>query len=153
MTNASDAGSGGVSAVRSDYLKGRVAVVTGGSGGIGQAICERFAREGAIVYAADLTGESASGEFRTLDVTSEQSVDALFDEIETDHGHCHILVNAAGIEIEKTIEDTTLAEWNQVMAVNCTGMFLTSKRAVKLMRATSGGSIINFGSYLSLIHI
>jgi len=135
------------SAVNRDYLKDRVAVVTGGAGGIGQAICERFAREGAIVYAADLSGNSTSGEFCTLDVTSESSVDALFDNIEKKHGHLHILVNAAGIEIEKTIEETSLEEWNQVMAVNCTGMFLTSRRAVKLMRAASGGSIINFGSY------
>ena len=135
------------SAVSRDYLKDRVAVVTGGAGGIGQAICERFAREGAIVYAADLSGNSTSGEFCTLDVTSESSVDALFDNIEKKHGHLHILVNAAGIEIEKTIEETSLEEWNQVMAVKCTGMFLTSRRAVKLMRAASGGSIINFGSY------
>ncbi len=137
------------SAVQANYLKNRIAVVTGGAGGIGQAICERFAREGAIVYAADLQPpeESQACEFRTLDVTSEESVDSLFDEIESAHGHLHILVNAAGIEIEKTIEDTTLDEWNRVMAVNCTGMFLTSRRAVKLMRATSNGSIINFGSY------
>ena len=137
------------SAVKPDYLKDRIAVVTGGAGGIGRAICERFEREGAIVYAADVATNNASqaGNFRTLDVTSEDSVTTLFDEIEKQHGMLHILVNAAGIEIEKTIEETTLAEWNRVMAVNCTGMFLTSRRAVKLMRAAGSGSIINFGSY------
>lgn len=137
------------SAVKPDYLKDRIAVVTGGTGGIGQAICERFEREGAIVYAADVakSEQSDAGTYRTLDVTSEQSVTTLFDEIEQQHGKLHILVNAAGIEIEKTIEETTLDEWNRVMAVNCTGMFLTSRRAVKLMRAAGSGSIINFGSY------
>lgn len=137
------------SAVAAHYLQDRIAVVTGGGGGIGQAICERFAREGAIVYAADIAGDATASnvEFRTLDVTSQTSVDQLFDEIEQRHGGMHILVNAAGIEIEKTIEDTSLEEWNQVMAVNCTGMFLTSRRAVKLMRAKGAGSIINFGSY------
>jgi len=136
------------SAVKANYLQDRVAVVTGGGGGIGQAICKRFEREGAIVYAADVAHvDGAPGIHRTLDVTSESSVDTLFDEIETEHRKLHVLVNAAGIEIEKTIEDTSLEEWNQVMAVNCTGMFLTSRRAVKLMRNTGSGSIINFGSY------
>lgn len=137
------------SAVKPDYLEGRIAVVTGGTGGIGQAVCERFEREGAIVYAADVSAatDSQAGIYKPLDVTSEDSVNALFDDIEKQHGHMHILVNAAGIEIEKTIEDTTLEQWNRVMAVNCTGMFLTSRRAVKLMRAAGTGSIINFGSY------
>ena len=62
-----------------------------------------------------------------------------------------ILANAAGIEIEKTIEDTTLDEWNQSFAVNCTGTFLTSKYALPLMRQAAAfgtkASLINFGSY------
>lgn len=137
------------SAVKPNYLEGRIAVVTGGAGGIGRAICERFDREGAIVYSADLqSGDHLPAvRQRDVDVTSEASVDALFTDIENEHGKLHILVNAAGIEIEKTIEETSLAEWNQVMAVNCTSMFLTSRRAVKLMRAAGSGSIVNFGSY------
>lgn len=137
------------SAVKPNYLEGRVAIVTGGTGGIGQAICERFEREGAVVYAADVATDNdvQFGQLRTLDVTSEKSVDALFDDIESVHGQLDILVNAAGIEIEKTIEETSLEEWNQVMAVNCTGMFLTCRRAVKLMRNAGAGSIVNFGSY------
>ena len=58
-----------------------------------------------------------------------------------------ILVNAAGIEIEKTIEDTSLEDWNRVFAVNVTGMFLTCKYALPLLRRSSGASVINFGSY------
>ena len=136
------------SAVQQNYLLNRVAVVTGAGGGIGRAICKRFEAEGAIVYAADIAhAEDQAGQVYNVDVTSEDSVNSLFDDVASQHGLLHILVNAAGIEIEKTIEDTTLEEWNHVMAVNSTSMFLTSRRAVKLMRAAGSGSIINFGSY------
>jgi len=136
------------SAVKPEYLLNRVAVVTGAGGGIGQAICKRFEQEGAIVYAADIAlAEDQAGQAYEIDVASEESVNGLFDDVASQHGLLHILVNAAGIEIEKTIEDTSLEEWNKVMAVNCTSMFLTSRRAVKLMRAAGSGSIINFGSY------
>ena len=141
-------------------LQGKTALVTGGRGGIGRAICARFAREGATVYAADLNeGGSLSGErpdqnagaFLRLDVTDEASVRAAMDQVNAEVGALDILVNAAGIEIEKTIEDTTLEEWNRSFAVNVTGTFLTSKYALPLMRkAAKGGasaSLINFGSY------
>jgi len=62
-------------------------------------------------------------------------------------GRLDILVNAAGIEMEKTIEHTSLADWNRIFAVNVTGMFLTSKYALPLLRKSSSASIINFGSY------
>lgn len=134
-------------------LAGRVAVVTGGTGGIGTAICARLAREGASVIAADLGGGDLGGgdsdgvHFHQLDVTSEDSVIALAAHVKQAHGKLDILVNAAGIEIEKTIEDTSLAEWNHIFAVNVTGMFLVSKYLVGLMREAGAGSIINFGSY------
>ena len=138
-------------------LDGKVALVTGGRGGIGRAICDRFAREGALVYAADLSeggsigaGEAAA-DFVKLDVSDEASVQAAMARVGDDHGRLDILVNAAGIEIEKTIEDTTLEEWNRSFAVNVTGTFLTSKHALPLMRAAAKGgasaSLINFGSY------
>ncbi len=62
-------------------------------------------------------------------------------------GKLDILVNAAGIEIEKTIEQTSLADWNRIFAINVTGTFLASKYALPLLRKSGGGSIINFGSY------
>ncbi len=132
-------------------LAGRVAVVTGGCGGIGSAICARFAAEGAEVYAADLEG-SRAGEtpgvtFHEHDVTSEESAERLIALVDRDHGRLDILVNAAGIEIEKTIEETSLEDWNRIFAVNVAGTFLTSKHALPLMRKAGGGSIINFGSY------
>jgi len=139
-------------------LAGRVALVTGARGGIGRAIVARFLKEGAKVYACDLTPEGSlaghnddASQFVTLDVTREADVMAAMARVEADAGKLDILVNAAGIEIEKTIEDTTLEEWNRSFAVNVTGTFLTSKYALPLMRAaaTSGASasLINFGSY------
>ena len=80
-------------------------------------------------------------------MTSEDAVRKAMDDIGTRHGKIDILVNAAGIEIEKTIEDTSLEEWNRIFAINVTGMFLTSKYALPLIRKAGAGSIINFGSY------
>ncbi|MEM9045507.1 MAG: SDR family oxidoreductase [Pseudomonadota bacterium] len=138
-------------------LSGKVALVTGGRGGIGRAICARFAEEGATVIAADLSeqgsvGSEAEGSFVRLDVTSEDEAKAAMTQVSEDHGKLDILVNAAGVEIEKTIEDTTLDEWNRIFAINVTGTFLTSKHALPLMRTAAkdsdgGASIVNFGSY------
>ncbi|MBY8975918.1 SDR family oxidoreductase [Rhodobacteraceae bacterium NNCM2] len=139
-------------------LEGKIALVTGGRGGIGRAIVSRFLREGAVVFAADLSeqGSLASHEddgshFLRMNVAEEEDVKSGMSAVQNAHGRLDILVNAAGIEIEKTIEDTTLEEWNRSFAVNVTGTFLTSKYALPLMReaAKSGtsASLINFGSY------
>jgi len=125
-------------------LAGKVAIVTGGRGGIGRAVVKRLMLEGAEVYAADLTEQGSlqqhdddGSRFVKLDVTSESDARSLFNIVEKDHGKLDILINAAGIEIEKTIEDTSLEEWNQSFAVNVTGAAKTGTSA----------SIINFGSY------
>ncbi len=132
-------------------LSGRIAVVTGGCGGIGTAVCARLAHEGAQVYAADLRGgdtiKADEVIFHEHDVSSEESAKFLMAEVERQHGRLDILVNAAGIEIEQTIEETSLEDWNRIFAVNVTGTFLTSKHALPLMRKAGSGSIINFGSY------
>jgi len=132
-------------------LEGKVAVVTGGRGGIGQAICARFAREGAKVIAADIA--QGDGElpkhvsYQVLDVTDEAACQALASSLEAEHGRLDILVNAAAIEIEKTIEETSLEDWNGIFAINVTGTFLVSKALLPLIRKAGSGSIINFGSY------
>ena len=138
-------------------LKGCVALVTGGRGGIGRAICARFLREGATVYAADLSDTGSTGDapdasrFIRLDVTSEAETRAAMDRIAADEGRLDVLVNAAGIEIEHTIEQTSLEDWNRIFAINVTGTFLPSKYALPLLRkAAAAGrmaSVINFGSY------
>ena len=139
----------------SPRLDGKIALVTGGRGGIGRAICDRFVREGAIVFTGDLSEAGSmgtiddvpEGAFIKLDVTNEASVQDAIAVVENAHGRLDVLVNAAGIEIEKTIEDTTLDDWNWIFATNVTGTFLTSKYALPLLRKSAGASIINFGSY------
>jgi NAD(P)-dependent dehydrogenase (short-subunit alcohol dehydrogenase family) len=135
----------------SKSLTDRIAVVTGGRGGIGQAICARLAREGASVVAADLEQRGAdlpeNVSFATLDVSDENACRDLMASLRAQYGGLHILVNVAGIEIEKTIEQTSLEEWNRIFAINVTGTFLVCKFALPLLRAAGGGSIINFGSY------
>ena len=108
-------------------LDGKTALVTGARGGIGRAITTRFLREGATVYAVDLPGQGPSadekdgGRFLPVDITAEDQVVAALARVRGEAGRLDILVNAAGIEIEKTVPDTTLEDWNRIFAVNVTG--------------------------------
>lgn len=133
----------------SGALTGKVALVTGAIGGIGRAVCERLIREGAVVYAADLCDGTpvAGASGALLDVSDEAQVQALMQQVQQAHGRLDVLVNAAGIEVEQTIEHTSLEVWNKVFAVNVTGTFLVSKHALPLLRESAGASVINFGSY------
>lgn len=134
-------------------LSGKIALVTGGRGELGRAICARFLREGATVFAADLTREGTlqhsedGSRFVRYDVTSEEEALGTMARVEDECGKLDVLVNVAGIEMEKTIEETSLADWNRIFAVNVTGTFLASKYALPLLRRSGNGSIINFGSY------
>jgi NAD(P)-dependent dehydrogenase (short-subunit alcohol dehydrogenase family) len=137
-------------------LEGKIAIVTGGTGGIGRAIVERFAAEGARVVAADRNdpdppfGEGGGAPvYQETDVTNAADVRALMDVTMARFGSLDVLVNNAGIEIEdgeKTIEETTEEEWNHLIDTNLKGVFLCTKYAIAPMRAKGGGSIINTGS-------
>ena len=139
-------------------LQGRVAVITGGGGGIGREMCLALAGAGAHVVAADVDEGAAasaatavrdaggSAEFAALDVTSEESWVSLIGRVRDDHGGLGVLVNNAGIFLLRHIDETTEEEWDRVMAVNAKGVFLGTKHAAQLMRDGGGGSIINISS-------
>jgi len=136
----------------SGRLQGKVAIVTGGSRGIGRAIVERFLAEGASVVTnarelpADLP-RNLNLLFLSADVSKATDVERLFAHTLERFGGLDILVNNAGIQLEKTIEQTSEAEFDRVIAVNLKGVFLCAKAALAPMRRRGGGSIVNIGSY------
>ncbi len=134
-------------------LAGKVAIVTGGSRGIGRAIVELFLAEGASVLAtarhpgASPPPAGARMLFQPADVSRSADVERLVALCEERFGGLDILVNNAGLQLQKSIEDTSEAEWDEVMAVNLKGVFLCTRAALGPMRRRGGGSIVNIGSY------
>ena len=129
-------------------LKEKNALVTGGRQGIGRAIVERFAAEGARVMTcgrgerpADLPADIL---WETTDVARQEDVAALTDRVVAEFGELHVLVNNAGVQIEKTIVETTDADWDLLMGANAKGVFLACRDLIPVM--AEGGSIINIGS-------
>jgi len=136
-------------------LDGKVAIVTGGAQGIGRALAEGLAREGARIVIADLRGaEKAAASFTdgvglTADVADEASVQRLADETLERCGRIDVLVNNAGLYASLEMRPFTeipLDEWNRVMEVNVASMFLTCRAVVPAMRAQGGGKIVNISS-------
>lgn len=130
-------------------LAGKAALITGGSRGIGRAIVERFQREGARVATVSRSTTSAvSGEVFSLagDVSSEDDVVNVMHEVERALGRLDVLVNNAAVELEARLEETSVTQWDHVMAVNVRGVFLCTKHALPLLRRAGGGSIINVSS-------
>jgi NAD(P)-dependent dehydrogenase (short-subunit alcohol dehydrogenase family) len=131
-------------------LTGTVAVVTGGSRGIGWAIAERLAAEGAAVVVGSRTPPPDPGALPISHVTCDVSVpeDArrLIETAVARHGRLDALVNNAAVEFEATVEDTSPEEWDDVMAVNLRGPFLCTKFAIAPMRRAGGGAIVNISS-------
>ena len=154
-----------------DQLKGKVAVVTGASSGIGRAIAVTFAAEGAIVGLADVTEAALEGGsttaaliaqaggtafFRHTDVSRWDDVDAMVGEAVERYGRLDIMVNNAATYSGTALLDTTEAQWADVMGVNMTGLFHGCKRAVAQMigqapRAEVRGRIINLGSQQGIV--
>ena len=139
-------------------LEGRVALVTGAASGIGKAIAERLSSEGAAVVLTDIQDEL--GELATKnivasggravyvhhDVTSEGDWGIAVASADEAFGRLDILVNNAGMGDLKTIEDTTLEEYERTVAVDQTGVFLGMKVAAKLLKQSGNGSVINISS-------
>ncbi len=129
-------------------LEGKSALVTGGRQGIGRAIVDVFANEGAMVMTC---GRGSRPEdlpdaihWQSADVSETASVENLKQQVIEEFGELSILVNNAGVQIEKTLVDTSDEDWEALMGVNAKGVFLTCRAFVPVM--ASGASIINIGS-------
>lgn len=143
-------------------LSGKVAIVTGGNGGIGYGIARGLAQAGAsIVIAARQPAKNAQAVSAlqalgvnalsvSTDVQDEASVQAMVHGTVEAFGRVDILVNNAGINIRKAPQDYTLAEWQQVLNTNLTGVFLCARAVYPYMLQAGGGKIINIGSMTSI---
>ena len=152
-------------------LEGRTAIVTGAGSGIGRAIALRFAREGAIVGLADITQLPIEGGETTLNLIHQAEGEAFFERVDVSvwndidrivaiildrYGSLDIMVNNAATYVGKPLLETTEKEWNRVIAVNLTGMFLGCKRAIQSMltqqpRNGVRGRIVNITSQHGMI--
>jgi NAD(P)-dependent dehydrogenase (short-subunit alcohol dehydrogenase family) len=125
-------------------LEGKCAFVTGGSGGLGAAICRELSLAGASVVAADVKGEALR-----LDVTDDQAVATALASVLERHGRLDILVNNAAIDYTVPIDDLSTAQWDAVMRVNLRAPFVLSRHAARIMKGQGGGHIVNIASTAS----
>ena len=144
-------------------VEGKIGIVTGGANGIGRAVCQRFAEEGATVVVADMNAAAGQAlaaelggkaEFVELDVRNEDGWQSLMDGVLARHGRLDILVNNAGILAttqHQSIDDIKLDEWEAVQAVNAKGVFLGCRAGVRAMKPGGGGSIVNLSSIAGLV--
>ena len=144
-------------------LERKVALISGGSRGMGATEARLFAREGSKVVLGDVLDEEGKGveaEIRQsggeatyghLDVTREADWRSAVETSVDRYGKLDVLVNNAGILIIGSIEDTTEEEWDRIMAVNAKGVFLGTKHAIPVMRRSGGGSIVNILSEAGIV--
>jgi gluconate 5-dehydrogenase len=143
-------------------LKGKVAIVTGGSGGLGRAVALGFADYGAKVIivsrrmdalqktAKEITGRTGNEVAPlTADLTNQDDVKRVVDEVAAKHGRIDILGNFAGMNIPKPAEEYTLEDWDTILSVNATGVFLSCREVGKVMIRQKKGKIINVSSVRS----
>jgi NAD(P)-dependent dehydrogenase (short-subunit alcohol dehydrogenase family) len=130
-------------------LDGEVAVVTGGASGIGRVVAEALSEVGAHVAVFDVAADGKNG-YR-VDVANEAQVTSAFAEVVARHGRLDVLFNNAGIAIRQPTLELTLPDWNKVLAVNMTGVFLCAREAARHMIAAGhGGRIVNTASIMGL---
>jgi 2-deoxy-D-gluconate 3-dehydrogenase len=143
-------------------LTGRVALVTGGNGGIGLGMARGLAQAGAAVMIAgrnaakseaavsELASAGAEAGFVEADISREEGCRGIVRETANRFGRLDILVNNAGMSIRKQPQDFTLDEWNQVLTTNLTSAFLCAQAAYPEMLKAGGGKVINIGSMMSI---
>lgn len=139
-------------------LDGKVAIVTGGASGMGEAICHGLAQSGAAVVVADIDREAAEGvaagvagrdyglQAAAVDVTERGSVEALVATVLREHGGLDVLVNSAGVAGRYPAEEFPEEEWDRIVGVNLKGSFLCCQAAGRAMIDRGGGSIVNMAS-------
>ncbi|HEX2912069.1 MAG TPA: SDR family oxidoreductase [Chloroflexia bacterium] len=139
-------------------LKGKVALVTGGGQGLGEAISRTLAAAGLTVVVADMREDTAAKVAKSiqskggqalsvvLDVTDEQQAQEVVQQIKTKYGRLDVLVNNAGIDKTVSVDEMSVADFDKVMAVNLRGPFVMSKLAFELMRDQQSGHIVNITS-------
>jgi NAD(P)-dependent dehydrogenase (short-subunit alcohol dehydrogenase family) len=140
-------------------LSNKIALITGAAQGLGAEIARRFWEEGAFVFLGDINpaaGEKTAREldgsiFLSLDVTSEESWRAALEVVRSRKGRLDVLVNNAGINVRKNIEEMPVESLDAMLAVNIKGPFLGIKHVLPLMRASGGGTILNMSSICGII--
>jgi 2-deoxy-D-gluconate 3-dehydrogenase len=148
--------------VRLFDLSGRVAIVTGGNGGIGLGMAKGLAAAGVAVVVAgrdqeksstavgELEGLGAKAAAVTVDVTDEASCRAMVDQAVTRFGRLDVLINNAGTNVRKQPEEYTLEEWRMILETNLTSAFTCSQAAYPAMKRAGGGKIIMIGSMMTI---
>jgi 3-oxoacyl-[acyl-carrier protein] reductase len=143
-------------------LAGKVALVTGAARGIGQAIADRFAQNGATVYYTDIDAAGAAAaaarspgcESALLDVTKSDQVRPLIERIDRERGRLDIVVNNAGVNTmahRVTIDEFPRAEWDRILDVDLNGVYEMSHASARLMKRQGSGRIINIASIAGLV--
>jgi NAD(P)-dependent dehydrogenase (short-subunit alcohol dehydrogenase family) len=131
-------------------LRGKVTLITGAASGIGRAVTELFAKEGAVVFASDVASPATpypSGvEALALDVTSEDDWEKGVDAVVARSGRLDVLVNNAGVIAYEPLHELEMKAWLRMIAVDQTGVFLGMRKAVRVMRRQKSGSIVNISS-------
>jgi NAD(P)-dependent dehydrogenase (short-subunit alcohol dehydrogenase family) len=139
-------------------LGGRTILVTGGGSGLGAALCETLAASGADVAVSDIKLEAARAVAERirargarcidirLDVASEADVDSAFEQVIGAFGRLDVLINNAGTDVTRPIEELAARDWDRVLSTNLRGPFLTSRRAARQMKVQGGGHIVNIAS-------
>src|SRR5690625_3351507 len=139
-------------------INDKVAIVTGGASGIGEGIVDLFAKEGAIVIAADINEEALQKADKKdnvhgmkLNVASDESWEALTDKVKEKFGQIDILVNNAGISSEKPYTEINSDDWEKMLSINGYGPFAGMKHIAPVMDEQKKGSIVNISSYTAQI--